>query len=46
MMKTKNSLFVGKDGVNYSFPFILISCLFLLWGFAHSLLDILNKTIE
>jgi len=46
MMKTKNSLFVGKDGVNYSFPFILISCLFLLWGFAHSLLDILNKHFQ
>lgn len=46
MSNEKTSLFVGKDGVNYTFPFILITCLFLLWGFAHSLLDILNKHFQ
>jgi FHS family L-fucose permease-like MFS transporter len=46
MVKTNKSLFIGKDGINYSFPFILITCLFLLWGFAHSLLDVLNKHFQ
>ncbi len=40
------SLFRGKDGQNYLFPFLLITCLFLLWGFAHSLLDVLNKHFQ
>ena len=42
----KTSLFRGKDGQNYLFPFLLITCLFLLWGFAHSLLDVLNKHFQ
>ncbi len=47
-MKTKSEklLFVGKDGQNYLFPFILITTLFFLWGFAHSLLDVLNKHFQ
>ena len=48
-MKTKNtntSLFTGKNGQNYLFPFILVTCLFFLWGFAHSLLDVLNKHFQ
>lgn len=28
------------------FSFLLITCLFLLWGFAHSLLDVLNKHFQ
>jgi len=27
-------------------PFILITSLFFLWGFAHSLLDVLNKHFQ
>lgn len=47
-MKTKSEklLFIGKDGQNYLFPFILITSLFFLWGFAHSLLDVLNKHFQ
>jgi len=41
-----NSLFRGKDGQNYLFPFLLVTCLFLLWGCAHSLLDVLNKHFQ
>ena len=41
-----SSLFRGREGQNYLFPFILITCLFLLWGFAHSLLDVLNKHFQ
>jgi MFS transporter, FHS family, L-fucose permease len=39
---------LGKDsnGNSYLFPFILITSLFFLWGFAHSLLDILNKHFQ
>ena len=44
--KTSNSLFKGNNGTNYLFPFILITSLFFLWGFAHSLLDVLNKHFQ
>lgn len=40
------SMFKGANGQNYSFPFILITSLFFLWGFAHSLLDVLNKHFQ
>ncbi len=40
------SMFKTADGKNYKLPFILITSLFLLWGFAHSLLDILNKHFQ
>jgi len=42
----KKSLFTGKEGQNYLFPFMLITSLFFMWGFAHSLLDILNKHFQ
>ncbi|MDR1090270.1 MAG: L-fucose:H+ symporter permease [Prevotella sp.] len=44
--KTKKSLFKGSRGQNYLFPFILITSLFFMWGFAHSLLDVLNKHFQ
>jgi FHS family L-fucose permease-like MFS transporter len=46
MTNNKSSLFIGKDGQNYLLPFILITSLFFLWGFAHSLLDVLNKHFQ
>ena len=38
----------GKKLVTYGFiiPFILVTSLFFLWGFAHSLLDVLNKHFQ
>lgn len=27
----------------YKIPFILVTSLFFLWGFAHAILDVLNK---
>lgn len=45
-MSQSKSIFTTADGTNYRLPFILITCLFLLWGFAHSLLDILNKHFQ
>ena len=39
-------MFRGKQGQNYLFPFILVTSLFLLWGFAHALLDVLNAHFQ
>ena len=39
-------LFRTADGKNYAFVFTLICSLFLLWGFAHALLDVLNKHFQ
>ena len=35
-----------KEGKNYLVPFLLITSLFFLWGFAHSILDVLNKHFQ
>lgn len=47
-MKKKNgkTLFSTPDGKSYLIPFVLITSLFLLWGFAHGLLDVLNKHFQ
>ena len=39
-------LFRTKDGTNYFKAFSLITVLFLLWGFAHGLLDVLDKHFQ
>ncbi len=31
---------------NYFFPFILVTCLFFLWGFSYGLLDVLNRHFQ
>lgn len=41
-----NKLFKGVDGKNYFIPFVLITSLFFLWGFAHSILDVLNMHFQ
>lgn len=45
-MKNQKSLFRGNQGQNYLFPFILVTSLFFMWGFAHSLLDVLNAHFQ
>ena len=45
-MKTNKPLFNDANGRNYLLPFILITTLFFLWGFAHSILDVLNKHFQ
>ena len=42
MEKVKRSL-VSKQ---YMVPFILVTSLFFLWGFAHAILDVLNKHFQ
>ncbi len=45
--KIKKAAFLrGQDGTNYLIPFMLVTSLFLLWGFAHGLLDVLNKHFQ
>lgn len=47
MEKQKKQLLVAAPGgKSYLVPFILITSLFLLWGFAHGLLDVLNKHFQ
>ncbi|BEG98593.1 L-fucose:H+ symporter permease [Bacteroides sedimenti] len=45
-MKNKKSIFSGPEGKSYLIPFVLVTSLFLLWGFAHGLLDVLNKHFQ
>lgn len=45
-MKSNAKLVKTRDGKNYLPPFILITTLFFLWGFAHSILDVLNKHFQ
>ncbi|WP_455498226.1 sugar MFS transporter [Coprobacter sp.] len=42
----KTAIFNAPDGKSYLVPFILVTSLFLLWGFAHGLLDVLNKHFQ
>lgn len=44
-MSLKKSIFTA-EGKSYLFPFILVTSLFFLWGFAHSILDVLNKHFQ
>ncbi|HEY4785513.1 MAG TPA: glucose/galactose MFS transporter, partial [Bacteroidales bacterium] len=44
--KKRVSLIKSYDGSNYLLPFILVTSLFLCWGFAHGLLDVLNKHFQ
>ena len=41
----QNGLF-RQNGTNYLVPFILITTLFFLWGFARAILDVLNKHFQ
>lgn len=42
----KRGLFRAPGGGSYLAPFALVSSLFLLWGFAHGLLDVLDKHFQ
>ena len=42
----KRSLVAAPGGGSYLLPFVLITSLFLLWGFAQGLLDVLNKHFQ
>lgn len=40
------SVFTSSTGKSYLVPFILVTSLFLMWGMAHGLLDVLNKHFQ
>ena len=43
---TKKGLFVTDDGQNLVFTFILVSSLFLLWGFCNGMIDVMDKHFQ
>ena len=45
MNNKENGLFKA-NGINYLIPFVLITTLFFLWGFARAILDVLNKHFQ
>src|ERR1039458_8311655 len=46
MTPEKKSMFVGDDGKNLMFIFILVSSLFLLWGFCNGMIDVMDKHFQ
>jgi FHS family L-fucose permease-like MFS transporter len=42
----KKGLFITEDGRNVLFTFILVSSLFLLWGFCNGLIDVMDKHFQ
>src|SRR5512138_1866855 len=46
MNNDKQSLFITKDGKNVMFTFILVSSLFLLWGFCNGMIDVMDKHFQ
>src|SRR6476646_8015828 len=43
---SKAGLFIGEDGKNLAFTFILVSSLFLLWGFCNGMIDVMDKHFQ
>ena len=46
MANSKKSLFVTEDGSNLTFTFILVTSLFLLWGFCNGMIDVMDKHFQ
>jgi FHS family L-fucose permease-like MFS transporter len=46
MSANKKSIFIGSDGQNLLFPFILVTSLFLLWGFCNGMIDVMDKHFQ
>src|ERR1700686_4696817 len=46
MSTDKKSIFVTEDGKNLMFTFILVSSLFLLWGFCNGMIDVMDKHFQ
>ncbi len=40
------SIVTSPSGKSYLIPFVLVTSLFLMWGMAHGLLDVLNKHFQ
>jgi FHS family L-fucose permease-like MFS transporter len=46
MANTRSALFTTADGKNLAFTFILVSSLFLLWGFCNGMIDVMDKHFQ
>jgi FHS family L-fucose permease-like MFS transporter len=46
MNTSKRGLFITDDGRNVLFTFILVSSLFLLWGFCNGMIDVMDKHFQ
>jgi FHS family L-fucose permease-like MFS transporter len=46
MTSEKKSIFIGTDGRNFLFPFLLVTSLFLLWGFCNGMIDVMDKHFQ
>ncbi len=46
MSEKKKGLFIADDGTNLIFTFILVSSLFLLWGFCNGMIDVMDKHFQ
>jgi MFS transporter, FHS family, L-fucose permease len=46
MTENKKTLFIGEDGKNLVFTFILVSSLFLLWGVCNGMIDVMDKHFQ
>jgi FHS family L-fucose permease-like MFS transporter len=46
MNDKKQSMFVTEDGKNVAFTFIIVSSLFLLWGFCNGMIDVMDKHFQ
>src|SRR3974377_677417 len=42
----RKSMFVTDDGQNLVFTFLLVSSLFLLWGFCNGMIDVMDKHFQ
>ena len=42
----RKSIFVTADGKNLFFTFLLVSSLFLLWGFCNGMIDVMDKHFQ
>src|SRR3974377_2426043 len=42
----KRGMFVLEDGRNVAFTFVLVSSLFLLWGFCNGMIDVMDKHFQ
>jgi len=46
MTEKKTSIFITDDGTNLAFTFILVTSLFLLWGFCNGMIDVMDKHFQ
>ncbi|HEY1335938.1 MAG TPA: MFS transporter, partial [Bryobacteraceae bacterium] len=45
-MRAQKSMFIGPNGQNLVFTFMLVSSLFLLWGFCNGMIDVMDKHFQ